>query len=172
MKKKLLGISFIVILGGMLFILTGCRDNNQYNELSNALGNVDNLYIHSGDSTVNNNTTQPTDNNQPQDNTSNNNDNIKEQLIGTWVCEHPKEDGYVYTYIFRADGTAKFLNLRKEVNYTDEYNFTEYSFDGNILELTGPNENGGGGFSAINHIVAINGSSLTEKDTGNVYYKK
>ena len=152
-------------------VMEGSDQSYDVNDSSNEINKETVSDALPDDSQATNNNQQQTDDKQ-QNNTSNNNDNIKEQLIGTWVCEHPKEDGYVYTYIFRADGTAKFLNLRKEVNYTDEYNFTEYSFDGNILELTGPNENGGGGFSVISHIVAINGSSLTEEDTGNVYIKE
>ena len=60
MKNKiLLGIGVVVILGCMLFILTGCGNNDEYNQISNAIGNVDNLYIHSSD------------NNNPNENTSN-----------------------------------------------------------------------------------------------------
>ena len=180
MKNKiLLGIGVVVILGCMLFILTGCGNNDEYNQISNAIGNVDNLYIHSSDGTVSNTVNQL--NNEIIDDTTddeptNNTGDLKQKLVGTWKYtvldsadgteEYP---GDIYTYSFESSGTAKFTHYKAWSQVTDEYTFSSYEYDGKKIRMV--EELSEGGANVIEHEISLSGSSFKEKDTGRIYHK-
>ena len=177
MKKKVLLLGGILVI--MCFILTGCGNNDEYNQISNAIDNVDNLYIHSSDGTVSNTVNQP--NNEIIDDTTddeptNNTGDLKQKLIGTWkytvpdsaddIYEYP---GDIYTYTFRSNGTAEFTHFKAWSLVTDEYSFSSYEYDGKKIRMV--EELSIGGANVIEHEITLSGSGFREKDTGRTYHK-
>ena len=150
MKKKIF-LSLLVVLS--LFLITGCFDKKQQDEINKALNGADNIYINSG-GTNNTNDTEPNNSSEPQDNKIN---NKNELLVGIWqtdIAEYALEVNGKYHgalgrnfYIFNSDGTWDYVQVRIEsYNEDDIYNqlnslikksnaSRKYSYDGKKIQF-------------------------------------
>ena len=150
-QKRILRISVILMLGCMLFVLTGCG-NDDVKKLNNQLNEVDNFYLNGGGSNKQNND-EPNSQSEPKADEPKNS-----QLVGVWQSpemedvknENGQMVGYTVRnfYIFNSDGT--WDNTTGRAGYTDEYSIIykqldsyinsnksnkKYEFDGKKLVL-------------------------------------